>query len=63
MWWHKFGPLFAPGVLRQRVSRMKGFRHRRWHLGEVYVKLPGTLRGRIVTVGLRRIEALESQTR
>jgi len=30
-WWNRFGPLFADDIRRQRVSRMKGFRHWRWH--------------------------------
>ena len=36
-WWNRFGPLFAADIRRQRVSRMKGFRHWRWHLDEVFV--------------------------
>ena len=40
-WWNRFGPLFAADIRRQRVSRMKGFRHWRWHLDEVYVKING----------------------
>jgi putative transposase len=40
-WWNRFGPLFAADILRQRVSAMRGFRHWRWHLDEVYVKLGG----------------------
>jgi len=39
LWWNRFGPLFAGKVWRQRVSRMRGFRHWRWHLDEMYVKL------------------------
>jgi hypothetical protein len=39
----QFGPLFAAGVRRQRVSRMRGFRHWRWHLDEMYVKLNGEM--------------------
>ena len=27
MWWNRFGPLFAGDISRQRVSRMRGFRH------------------------------------
>ena len=42
-WWNRFGPLFAADVLRQRVSRMKGFRQWRWHLDEVYVKINGEM--------------------
>ena len=38
-WWNRFGPLFAADIRRQRVSRMKGFRHWRWHLDEVFVKI------------------------
>jgi putative transposase len=41
MWWNRFGPLFAADVRRQRVSRMRGFRHWRWHLDEVFVKING----------------------
>lgn len=40
-WWNRFGPLFAADVRRQRCSRMRGFRHWRWHLDEVYVKING----------------------
>ena len=42
-WWNRFGPLFAADIRRQRVSRMKGFRHWRWHLDEMYVKLNGEM--------------------
>jgi len=30
LWWNRFGPLFAGEIRRQRVSRMRGFRHWRW---------------------------------
>ena len=43
MWWNRFGPLFAGNIRRQRVSRMRGFRHWRWHLDEMYVKLNGEM--------------------
>ena len=43
MWWNRFGPLFAGDIRRQRVSRMRGFRHWRWHLDEMYVKLNGEM--------------------
>ena len=43
LWWNRFGPLFAGDIRRQRVSRMRGFRHWRWHLDEVYVKLNGDM--------------------
>jgi transposase-like protein len=35
--------MFAGEVRRQRVSRMRGFRHWRWHLDEMDVKLNGEL--------------------
>ncbi len=38
-WWNRFGPLFAADIRRKRVSRMRGFRHWRWHVDEVYVKI------------------------
>lgn len=43
LWWNRFGPLFAADIGRQRVSRMRGFRHWRWHLDEMYVKLNGEM--------------------
>ena len=41
LWWNRFGPLFAADIRRQRVSRMRGFRHWRWHFDEVLVKING----------------------
>jgi putative transposase len=41
LWWNRFGPLFAADIRRQRVSRMRGFRHWRWHLDEVFVRSSG----------------------
>jgi putative transposase len=29
LWCNRFGPMFAAGIRRQRVNRMRGFRHRR----------------------------------
>ena len=40
-WWNRFGPLFAADIRRQRCSRMRGMRHWRWHLDEVFVKING----------------------
>jgi putative transposase len=42
-WWNRFGPLFAADVRRQRVNLMRGFRHWRWPLDEMYVKLNGEM--------------------
>ena len=33
--------MFAGDIRRQRVSAMRGFRHWRWHLDEVFVKING----------------------
>lgn len=43
MWWNRFGPLFAGDIRRQRISLMRGFRHWKWHLDEMYVKLNGEM--------------------
>ena len=43
IWWNRFGPLFASGIRRQRVNRMRCFRQWRWHLDEMYVKLNGEM--------------------
>ncbi len=42
-WWNRFGPLFAADIRRQRVNAMRGFRHWRWHLDEMYVKIGGEM--------------------
>lgn len=42
-WWNRFGPIFAADIRRQRVSRMRGFRHWKWNLDEMYVKINGEL--------------------
>lgn len=42
-WWNRFGPMFAVDIRWQRVSCMRGFRHWRWHLDEMYVKLNGEM--------------------
>jgi putative transposase len=42
-WWNRFGPMFARNIPRQRISRMRGFRHWGWHLDEMYVKLNGEM--------------------
>ena len=39
-WWNRFGPMFAADIQRL-VSCMRGFRHWRWHLDEVNVKING----------------------
>jgi hypothetical protein len=36
MLWNRVGPMFAGDIRRQRASRMRGFRHWRWHLDEMY---------------------------
>ena len=37
LWWNRFGPMLAAEIRRRRVNRMRGFRHWRWHLDEMYV--------------------------
>lgn len=37
----KVPALFAADIRRQRVNAMRGFRHWKWHLDEVYVKING----------------------
>ena len=44
LWWNRFGPLIAADIRRQRVSHMRGFRHWRWHLDEMYVKVNEEMR-------------------
>ena len=40
-WWNRFGSMFASEIRRERVSRMRGIRHWRRHLDEVFVKING----------------------
>lgn len=39
--WNRFSPLFAGDMRRQRINRMQGFRHWRWHLDKMFVKVNG----------------------
>ncbi|WP_299310438.1 DDE-type integrase/transposase/recombinase, partial [uncultured Croceicoccus sp.] len=43
LWWNRFGPMFATDIRRQRVNRMRGFRHWNWHLDEMYVRINGEM--------------------
>lgn len=43
LWWNRFGPLFAADIRRQRVSRVRGSRHWKWHLDEMYVRINGEM--------------------
>lgn len=40
-WWKRFGPMFAAELRRKQVDRMRGRKHWRWHLDEVFVKING----------------------
>jgi putative transposase len=40
-WWNRFGPIFAAELRRKRVGRMRGRKHWRGHLEEVFVKING----------------------
>ena len=42
-WWNRFGPMFAAGIRKKRVARMRGYPQWRWHLDEVFVKVNGKL--------------------
>ena len=41
VWWGRFGQIFAAEIRRGRVEAMRAFRHRRWHLDEMFVKING----------------------
>ena len=38
-WWNRFGTIFASEIRRNRIQAMRSFRHPRWHLDEVFVKI------------------------
>jgi putative transposase len=38
-WWNRFGTIFASEIRRSRIQAMRSFRHPRWHLDEVFVKI------------------------
>nr|WP_234872922.1 IS6 family transposase [Tabrizicola rongguiensis] len=42
-WGLRFGPMFAAETRRKRVDGMRGCRHWRWHLDEMYVKINGEM--------------------
>jgi putative transposase len=40
-WWHRFGPIFAAEIRKQRVQKMRAYSNWQWHLDEVFVKING----------------------
>ncbi|SRR5271165_2810655 len=40
---NRFGPIFTGEIRKRRVTRIRGFTQRRWHLDEVFVKVSGKL--------------------
>jgi putative transposase len=40
-WWNPFGPVFAAGIRRKRINRMRSYSNWQWHLDEVFVKING----------------------
>ena len=40
-WWNQFGQIFSAEIRQNRTAAMRTFRHRRWHLDEVFVKISG----------------------
>jgi putative transposase len=40
-WWSRLGPILAAELRRKRVDRLRGRKHWRWHLDEVFVKING----------------------
>jgi putative transposase len=40
-WWNRFGLMLAAELRRKQVDRMRGRKHWRWHLDEVFVKING----------------------
>jgi putative transposase len=40
-WWNRFGTIFATEIRRCRVQAMRSFRHRQWHLDEVFDRSTG----------------------
>jgi putative transposase len=65
LWWNCFGPLFAADIRRQQVERMRGFRHWRWHLDEVFVRINGERHylWRAVDHGGEMLESFVTKTR
>jgi len=39
--WNRSGLMFAADIKRRRINRMSGFRHWRWYLDEMFVKING----------------------
>jgi putative transposase len=40
-WWNRIGTIFAAEIRRSLVQAMRSFRHRQWHLDEMFVKING----------------------
>ena len=44
LWWNRFGPMFVSQIRKRRVTQFSGYRHWRWHVDEVFVKINGETR-------------------
>jgi len=64
-WWLRFGPMFAAEIRCKHVDRMRGCRHWRWHLDEMFVKVNGAKRylWRAVDHEGEGLESLVTKTR
>jgi putative transposase len=40
-WWNRFGTIFGAEIRWNRVQTMRSFRHRQWHLDEVFDRSTG----------------------
>jgi len=40
-WWHRFGPIFAAEIRKQRVQQMRAYSNWQWHLDDIFVKING----------------------
>ncbi len=41
VWWHRFGPMLAAAIRRNRVQEIRPVNCWRWHLDEVFVNIYG----------------------
>ena len=57
-WWNRFGLMFANQIRKRRVIEFSGYRHWRWHVAEVFVKIRRIIFGALLITRVKFWKAM-----